>query len=196
MDFISIFEDTLLDKAAIPSVKNNGQRAIGDIIEGNVIDQYKHQTNFIPASGAKSTDDFSLEIDGVQVMVDVKTHNLNAEMSMPNLISMKKLRILLQDDTKALVYNIVSYTHDEEAGTYSISIKDKQIIPIHHLNLDALGIGALGWGQLQIKNLKKVGANLYNTTQTKEEFSKGIDNKYKEFAIKERNKWDKLLETL
>jgi hypothetical protein len=79
----------------------------------------------------------------------VKTHFIQDEgFSMPNLISIKRLNKLLQDDTNELAYIFVDYKrHDGKVMIENIIIKY-----IWELDWSILRIGALGKGQLQIKD--------------------------------------------
>lgn len=138
----------LTDFALTPAF---GQRSVGDKIEsliGDLVAQ-AYGATFAPAPSKRAIEDFSLTQAGQRTFCDVKTHFIQADgFSMPNLISVKRLRKLLLDPNQALLYIFVAYERDETM----VYIKDLQLHYIWELAWESLGIGALGKGQLQIKN--------------------------------------------
>ena len=165
---------------------NLKQRGIGDLLEGQVLQIAEAHENYIEPTGIKSTGDFGYIIDCKEILVDVKTNNINATMSMPNLISMKKLlHILEQNDD--LYYMFIGYSVLDN----NLTIEHKNIISIYDLDIDALTVGALGNGQLQIKNYLKSYNSLYKK-QTKESFKKDIQLLYMQFVKKQIKKWTKM----
>ena len=90
----------------------------------------------------------SEDSDGCYYIVDVKTHRLDTEFSMPNLTSVERLIRFYEYDKNYFVVLILSYDID---GT-SVDVRDVHFITIEFLSWDCLTIGALGWGQIQIVN--------------------------------------------
>jgi len=132
-----------------------GQRTIGDIVEAKVIDivKLKFGDAFIGASGKKSCDDLSVQDGDIRFMYDVKTHHIQKNgFSMPNLISVDVLRrkVLTQKNVE-LSYIFIDYTRNGDV----VEIVEVKIINIYQFHWDILGIGAIGKGQIQIKNANK-----------------------------------------
>ena len=89
---------------------------------------------------------------------DIKTHNIDAKFSMPNLISVKRLNKYLQDDKNQLIYIFVDYAINDNI----VVITDIKVFHIYQLNWDCLHIQNLGKGQLQIKNSLYISINKSN----------------------------------
>lgn len=127
-----------------------GQRSVGDLIESRVcsIIQQTYPDKFIPASSNRSVEDLALS-DNRLMLFDVKTHSINPNgFSMPNLISIDRLRKTLSNDNTDLSYIFVSYKRDKS----SLIVEDVKIKYIWELDWEMLAIQSLGKGQLQITN--------------------------------------------
>lgn len=135
--------------------KSYGHRAVGDKIESdcsNIV--MKHFVNeYKPPTSKRSIEDFSLVTTDHHNLFDVKTHFIQDTIgfSMPNLISVKRLKKLLENDLQSLSYVFVDYTRDD----LGVIIKDVTVKYIWELDWTILSIGALGKGQLQIKDANK-----------------------------------------
>ena len=86
--------------------------------------------------------------EGKYYAVDVKTHNLQTEFNMPNLISVKRLANFYRNDKNTFCILIVSYEIKED----NIEYKQCFFKPIEAFDWSCLTLGALGWGQIQIAN--------------------------------------------
>lgn len=144
----NILKDNLKD---FELSKSFGHRSVGDKIESDCADIIRNNfpKNYFAPRSKKSTEDFALIFDKDITYFDVKTHFLQEDpgFSMPNLISVKVLKKLLKSE-KSLIYIFVDY---ERVG--DIVVIGKIIVKyIYELDWSILGIGALGKGQLQIKN--------------------------------------------
>ena len=64
-----------------------GQRSIADMIENDIVDQIVEKGGIRPKS-VRTIEDVSLN----DVLIDVKTRDLSREFSMPNLISVDRLK--------------------------------------------------------------------------------------------------------
>ena len=86
------------------------QRGVGDIVEAHVrqliIDNYP---NARYPSSPRSIEDVELQLGEVLLKLDIKTHNLDATFSRPNLISIKRLSDYYTDPNNSLAYIFVSY---------------------------------------------------------------------------------------
>ena len=168
-----------------------GQRSVGDKIEDDcamVIKNF-YSENYVSPRSKKSTEDFSLVFDNNTFYFDVKTHFIQEELgfSMPNLISIDKLRKLQNDETKSLLYIFVDYKR-----TDTEVIIDKVIVKyIWELDWSILGIGALGKGQLQIKNANN---EMVFTGMSKEEWFKIFKVKGLEYNRRQLLKIEKEIE--
>lgn len=134
------------------------QRSVGDIIEF----QIKNILMGLVATGLvadcveprskKSIEDVTLiGHDGVKYYIDPKSHNVNSKFSMPNLTSVEKLRKLLSNNDKELVYVFVSY----EVIGQNVNITSIDVKYVWELSFAMLRIGSLGKGQLQISDMNK-----------------------------------------
>jgi len=103
---------------------------------------------------------------------------------MPNLISVKRLKGVLEDESKTLSYVFVDYTRNDD----EVKITDVHIKYVWELDWSMLSIGALGKGQLQIKDANK---ELVFTDIGRDEWFKILNVKVLEFYQKELTKIDK-----
>lgn len=153
MDIRETVEKLINDKLENFTLSDTmGQRTIGDKIEYlcSFIVANEYPDNYIESRSKRSTEDFTLLFDNETYYFDVKTHFIQevAGFSMPNLASIEKLRNLLKEDDKSLLYIFVDY---KRVGD-SVTIEGVNVRYLWELDWSMLGIGALGKGQLQIKN--------------------------------------------
>ena len=165
------------------------QRTIGDLIESKIsklLMEFNSEliTEKKTARSKKSIEDITLLINGISFYVDPKTHNLNSDFSMPNLTSVEKVKKLFFNNSEELVYIFVSYCIQE---SYVI-IENIQVFFIWELDVSILGIGALGKGQLQIKDANK---EIIFTNKTKEEWFSDFRSLVQNYLEKQKNKINK-----
>lgn len=168
-----------------------GHRAVGDKIEADcaTIAEGEFPNEYQRPTSKRSIEDFSIVSGGVHTFCDVKTHYIqdgDGGFSMPNLISVKRLKKLLENPSQALAYIFVDYTRS--GGM--VHIKDVHVKYVWELDWSILGIGALGKGQLQIKDANK---DLVFTDMGKEAWFEILKVKVKEFYNKELVKINKEL---
>jgi len=137
-------------------VNGGMQRTVGDLVESRVTEILMNTksdliTETKEPRSKKSIEDVTLVSNGVSYYIDPKTHDMNSGFSMPNLTSVDKIKKLFLSDKKELIYVSVSYKL--ENGW--VNIVDIKVFFIWELDISVLGVGALGKGQLQIKNAKK-----------------------------------------
>tara|TARA_B100000900_G_scaffold253776_1_gene216226 strand:+ start:3003 stop:3599 length:597 start_codon:yes stop_codon:yes gene_type:complete len=169
------------------------QRSVGDKIENDCKEIVKSNlpNNYQEPRSKKSTEDFTIFENKLNKVyedyIDVKTHFIQEEegFSMPNLISVDKLKPLLEDDTKTLSYLFVDYTRKNG----NLSIEDVKVKYIWELDWSILGIGGLGRGQLQIKDANK---DLVFTDMGKESWKKILESEVPIFYDKQIEKFKKL----
>jgi len=133
-------------------------RATGDAIQSIVGDHFEHLLGF-PISKYRS--DFTKKAledlafndpDGNYVAVDVKTLRRGTKFNRPNLVSVAKLAKFYQDPANLFVMLMVDY---QIMGT-KVAVENVLFLPIEHLKWTCLTLGALGEGQIQIKDSKRI----------------------------------------
>jgi len=134
-------------------IEGGQQRTVGDLIESKVSEILFNSTSDlisekIAPRSKKSIEDVTLVSNGVSYYIDPKTHDINSEFSMPNLTSVQKIKKLFDTTDKELIYVFVSYAITEGM----VIISDIKVFFLWELDISILGVGALGKGQLQIKN--------------------------------------------
>lgn len=147
-------------------VDGGQQRTVGDLIESKVSEILRNSegdliTEKRAPRSKKSIEDVTLVSGGVLYYIDPKTHDVNSDFSMPNLTSIEKIKKLFQSQTEELVYVFVSY----KIVNGIVNIVDIKVFFLWELDISILGIGALGKGQLQIKNAND---SLIFTSQSKQ----------------------------
>lgn len=134
-------------------VDGGQQRTVGDLIENKVTELLFASDNILitekrVARSRKSIEDVTLISGGKTFYIDPKTHNLDSDFSMPNLTSIQKLKKLFSSENEELIYVFVTYRVYDGV----INIQDIKVFFVWELDMEILGIGALGKGQLQIKD--------------------------------------------
>lgn len=149
-------------------IEGGQQRTVGDLIESKVSEVLHNSKNSLisekkTARSKKSIEDLTLVANGVNYYIDPKTHNINSDFSMPNLTSIEKIKKLFSSKNEDLIYIFVTYQLSDKI----VVILNIKVLFIWEINLDCLGIGALGKGQLQLKDASK---EISITNKTKEEW--------------------------
>ena len=144
-------------KDIVKGVSLNSPRAVGDAVQA-FIGSEKGLARILRDQGVTVEDDFTRrsmedlafkDLSGKYYAVDVKTHNLDTNFNMPNLISVKRLaQFYKRDDNNVFCILIVSYNVEDGCLAY----KECYFKPIEAFSWDCLTLGALGWGQIQIAN--------------------------------------------
>lgn len=131
------------------------QRSVGDMVEYKIknivlgLSEHELVENCLEPRSKKSTEDVTIQSKGISYFIDSKTHDTKSEFSMPNLISIEKLRKILPKNDVELIYIFVDYELNDEV----VVIKSVEVKYIWELDFSILSIGSLGKGQLQIANL-------------------------------------------
>ena len=121
------------------------------------------------------------------MLFDIKTHyiqNVEGAFSMPNLISVKRLKGVLEDPNKTLSYVFVDYTRVGDR----LTVEDVTVKQIWELDWSMLRIGALGKGQLQIKDANK---ELTYTDIGRDKWFEILKEEVRKFYIKQISKTEK-----
>ncbi len=90
--------------------------------------------------------------DGFYYAVDVKTHRLDTKFNMPNLTSVRRIAEFYRTSSNFFVTLIIQYHID--GGRVRVS--QVHFVPIEFISWKCLRIGALGLGQIQIKNANSI----------------------------------------
>ena len=122
--------------------------------------------------------------DGNYIVVDVKTHRMSKDFSMPNLISVERLYKFYEDDKNVFAVLMVSYQIE---GT-RINVDNVHFVPIENLSWDCLTLGALGWGQIQIAKASYVKVE---RSLTRKRWMLELCDNLLEFYPKEQRKIEK-----
>ncbi len=93
--------------------------------------------------------------EGFYCVVDVKTHREDTRFNMPNLTSVERLSRFYEDDRNIFSIMMIKYAL---AGNRAV-VTDVLFQPIEFLDWDCLTIGALGWGQIQIRDSSLITVN-------------------------------------
>lgn len=163
------------------------QRTVADEIEMMccAIAAKEFKNEYQEAKSVRSVDDFSIVVGDHVIMADVKSHYVQDEgFSMPNLISVKRLKNILEDPTKELIYIFVDYTRK---GT-KVTLTEVKVLSVYQIDWRDLTIGALGLGQLQIKNANNA---INESVVGREVWFQILKTKVVEFYNKEINKIQK-----
>ena len=88
-------------------------------------------------------------------VVDVKSHREDTRFNMPNLTSVERLSRFYEDDRNIFSVMMITYTLDGNR----IEVTDVMFEPIEFLDWDCLTVGALGWGQIQIRDSNRIMVN-------------------------------------
>ena len=170
------------------------QRGIADIIEvkvSNIVLKLKHQSikESYEAKSKRSIEDVGLiTTDYDDIKIDIKTHDSKAELSMPNLISISRLKKFYKNDKNLLLYIFVKYVN----YGHSVQILSTQVKSVEQLNWECLTIGNLGKGQLQVKNMNEISfQNAMSRKEWMERLSYDVVIYYQSLINKIQTKWMK-----
>jgi hypothetical protein len=170
------------------------QRTYGDLIQKKVCDILFENTNELitetkRARSKKSVEDVTLISNGIKYYVDPKSHDTESDFSMPNLTSIEKIKNIYHSKNEELLYVFVSYTLYEN----TVFIKEIKVLFFWEIDIEICNVGALGNGQLQIKD---AGKELKSTDKGKllwyEDFKKLVMGFFERRIIKinkQKLKW-------
>jgi len=170
-------------------VNGGMQRTVGDLIESKVTEILSNSNSELISEkraprSKKSIEDVTLVSNGVSYYIDPKTHDKDSDFSMPNLTSVDKIKKLFSTDDHELIYVFVSYTIENGL----VMIEDIKVFFIWELDISILGVGALGKGQLQIKNANN---DLVFTSKGKQEWYSDFKKLVQDFLKKQITKINK-----
>lgn len=135
-------------------------RAVGDAVQMYLAGEHGLKTclpgivagKFESGFSRRSMEDMAFYYGNLYFAVDCKTHNIDTEFNMPNLISVQRLANFYRNDTNTFCILIVEYSVNDS----QISYRQCHFKPIEALEWNCLTFGALGWGQIQIANANRL----------------------------------------
>ena len=178
-----------LNKLVIPFLTFNVKKGMNHIATGTELERHftflaeKKLSGVTPASSAKSTEDVGIRVEGLKndIKIDVKTTDIDKDFNMPNLISIDKLQ--KNYDKDIIMYVMMSYSSKQH------KIIGCKLFYIWELPWEHLGMGGLGLGQLQIKNMKVFLNDIKNFKKiTKKKWYKELIIEGHKFYEKTENK--------
>lgn len=92
---------------------------------------------------------------GLHHAIDVKTHRADSRFSMTNLTSVERLAHFYANDTNFFALLLIRYGIEGRRPV----VTETTFVPIEFLAWDCLTIGALGRGQIQIRDSNTVTVN-------------------------------------
>jgi hypothetical protein len=101
------------------------------------------------AVSVRSIEDIEIKLNNNLYKIDIKTHDVNRDFSMPNLISIDRARKYLSIVTNHIIYIFIDYKIEDDI----VTIINVLVKPIESLDWSYLAIQNLGKGQLQIKSM-------------------------------------------
>ena len=135
-------------------------RAAGDALEeivrrelpallGDTLDYYKSEF------GRKDMQDLEFGLEGCRYLVDVKTFRREVGWGAPNLTSVARLADLYEDDAAYFVVLLITYDVEGDG----IEPHHVELVPIEWIGWSSMKIGALGKGQIQLRDSAKVAVS-------------------------------------
>lgn len=137
------------------NVSNIQQRGIGDKIEDficSIIQKNKNSSSDLiieSATSRRSIEDIQIKKEDYIYKLDIKSHNVDSDFSMPNLISIDRLKNFYQNNKHFIIYIFANYKINSKVAI----IQNIDVRLIEELDWGMLAIQNLGKGQLQIKNM-------------------------------------------
>ena len=165
-------------------------RAVGDAIEKIICDSLQEIlgelcTEYQGKFERRAMADLSFkDKDNFEYYVDVKTHREDTKFSMPNLTSVQRMAEFYENEKNYFCLIQVKYSLE---GVH-VKISDVIFVPIEFLDWQCLTVGALGWGQIQIKDSKYIKIN---QEQSRKEWMLQLCEKMSTFYPKEVSKINK-----
>lgn len=145
----------------LSDVTARSPRAVGDAIQDIVSTGFQ---DILGADCRKYSTDFARRVmadlavtdrAGLHHAIDVKTHRADSRFSMTNLTSVERLAHFYANDTNFFALLLIRYGIEGRRPV----VTETTFVPIEFLAWDCLTIGALGRGQIQIRDSNTVTVN-------------------------------------
>lgn len=136
-------------------------RAVGDALEIIIAESF---SAFLGDFCREYSRDFArramadlafLDSEEVYTAIDVKTHREDTSFNMPNLTSVERLSRFYESNNNVFALLMIRY----KIEGLNVVVTEVKFAPIEFLDWSCLTIGALGWGQIQIKNSNRIEIN-------------------------------------
>lgn len=169
--------------------RTQSTRAIGDALESIIQDKLPSLLageikDYFAEYQARAMEDLSFyDMQDNYFAVDVKTHNLERNFTMPNLTSIKRLSDFYESKNNYFMILMISY---RENGS-NVIVESVIFRPIENFSWSCLQVVNLGWGQLQIKDSNKVEIENINRIDWLLSLLDMIDNFYNKEIEKIKN---------
>ena len=136
-------------------------RAVGDAIQNLIEDGFPEILNDVIVNyysnfPRRAMEDLAFtDQEGNYYAVDIKTHRLDTDFNMPNLISVKRLSEFYENQKNYFIILAIAYSVDQ----IQITAEQVYFVPIEFFDWDCLTLAALGWCQIQIANSNTITLN-------------------------------------
>ncbi len=159
---------SLAARISIPATLMSKQRTLGDAVENAVVERFadicaEFSTEVTVSFSNRALEDVAFRYNSRYFAVDVKTRNAAARFSMPNLISVDRLLKFYDNPDNYFVLAMIGYRvispSSNRQETVMLQVGEIIVSDIEHIGWQSLTIGALGSGQLQIKDASKLVLN-------------------------------------
>lgn len=176
------------DRSDLGISSGSGVRTSGDKIQKIISQQspkllVDYGKNFIVQDSRKSVYNFAFDDISrpITFYVNTVTHRIETKFNMPNITSVDRLQKLYERENFYFIILLISYKSTKQKDFVTrVDFK-----PIEYFTWDSLGIGALGSGQLQIRNVKNIE---YNLGMNRKSWMIEFSDKLKDFYIDEAKK--------
>lgn len=144
------------------------QRGVADYIENlcceRILQLSGSGLSVNEAVSVRSIEDIEVKLEEDLYKIDIKSHDINRDFSMPNLISIDRARKYLKKPTNHIIYIFIDYKINDDI----VTITNLIVKPIESLDWSYLSIQNLGKGQLQIKSMNN--GIFFNDNVTRKEW--------------------------
>tara|TARA_A200000113_G_scaffold209721_1_gene208997 strand:- start:10 stop:558 length:549 start_codon:yes stop_codon:yes gene_type:complete len=167
-----------------------GQRNIADLLEAHVANYYVDQGGTLPET-VRTIEDVSIG----DRLIDIKTRDINREFSMPNLISVDRLR---KSKDKNIQYHFIDYKVVDGATGFTgklVEITGQSIIDVWDIDWTVLKIQNLGKGQLQLCGVKDYNI-IPRWVKGKDKWFERLETEMKAFYTKQIEKFEGYIKDL
>lgn len=150
----------------------------------------KFITSFELPTSSKSMANYEFtDKEGLKYYINVITHKQETHFNMPNITSVDRLKKLYNNDRNVFVVLLITYS----ASKPNENILDVRFIPIEFYSWSCLTLGALGSGQIQIKNASDITEIAQNS---RKEWMLEFFDRLDEFYVNEADKTVKRIKNL
>lgn len=133
-------------------------RAVGDALDHRVADLLQEVlsgrcSGYARAVSRRAMEDVSFQdLDGYHYAVDVKTHRSGTAFNMPNLTSVERLARFYEKDENFFCLLLVRYL----VSDWEVLVSEVIFAPLEAVDWECLTLGALGQGQVQLRNASRI----------------------------------------